>query len=421
LPRLEPGAAPELFFAMSRPTWASATISSAMEITRRAFLFVTLVASSFAFFSLPATARPPQKDGYLAYVGTYTEKTQSKGIYAYRYDAGAGKFTSVGLAVETINPSFLAVHPSGKYLYAVNEAPITDGRKYGAVSAFSIDHQSGKLTLLNQVSSLGVDPCFISFDKTGKYALVANYTSGVVSVFPVLEGGKIGKATASVRNAGKTGPNKERQEGPHAHFIETTPDDRFAIVSDLGLDEVLVYKFDANNGTLTPNNPPWFKIKPGSGPRHIAFSANHKFAYVISEMGSTVTSLHFNAKKGTFKEFQTNSTLPPNFTGTNTAAEISIHPNGKYLYASNRGNDSIAIFSIDPKTGRLTPQGGMPSGGKEPRHFTFDPSGRFLFAENENSDDVVGFRVDAATGSLSPTGEILHVPSPVCLVFVPAE
>jgi 6-phosphogluconolactonase len=313
------------------------------------------------------------------------------------------------------------VHPSGKYLYAVNEAALMDGEKHGAVSAFSIDPRSGKLTLLNQVSSLGVDPCFISFDKTGRYALVANYTSGNIAVFPVMPDGKVGKETAFIQDSGKLGPNEKRQEGPHAHFIVTTVDNRFAVQSDLGLDEVLVYKFDESKGTLTPNDPPFFRIKPGSGPRHIAFSANDKFAYVISEMGSTVTALHFDAKKGSFKELQTLSTLPPGYSGRNDAAEIAIHPNGKFLYASNRGNDSIAIYAIDPKKGTLTPLGGTPTGGKEPRHFTFDPSGRFMFIENQFSDDVSIVRVDPSTGALSSSAETFKVPSPVCLVFAPME
>ncbi|HUI75837.1 MAG TPA: lactonase family protein [Candidatus Acidoferrum sp.] len=392
-----------------------------MKITRRAFLVFAVLAPLSASFSVPTTARPPEKNNYFVYVGTYTEKTQSKGIYEYRFDAASGSISSAGVAAETVNPSFLAVHPSGKYLYAVNEAAITDGDKHGAVSAFSIDPQTGKLTLLNQVSSLGVDPCFISFDKTGKYALVANYTSGSVAVFPVLGDGKIGKETAFIQDSGKLGPNAKRQEGPHAHFIATTADNRYAVESDLGLDEILVYKFDASNGTLTPNDPPYFRIKPGSGPRHIAFSADDKFAYVVSEMGSTVTALRFDARKGSFKQLQAISTLPPGYSGRNDAAEIAIHPNGKFLYASNRGNDSIAIYAIDPKKGTLTPQGGIPTGGKEPRHFTFDPSGKFMFIENQFSDQIVVTHVDPATGALSSSAQTIQVPSPVCLVFVPMQ
>lgn len=395
-----------------------------MTTSRRTFTILAFFALPLLLCAGPApkiNATAPSGERYLAYAGTYTSKTQSKGIYAYRFDPTAGKLEGNSVAAETQDPSFLAVHPSDKYVYAVNEGPITDEGKHGAVTAFAVDSQSGRLTQLNQVSSLGTDPCFISFDKTGKYALVANYTSGSVAVFPVLEDGRIGKATAFVQQSGTTGPNKERQEGPHAHWIETTADNRFAISVNLGLDEVLVYRFDASSGTLTPNDPPYIKIKAGSGPRHLAFSANEKFAYVVSELASTVTVLKFDAKKGSFKDVQTVSTLPPGYSGRNDAAEIAIHPNGKFLYVSNRGNDSIAIFAIDGSKGTLTPTGGMPSGGKEPRHFTFDPSGKFLFAENQWSDEISMFRVDPVTGALSTDAETVKVPSPVCLVFTPAE
>lgn len=390
-----------------------------MKIDRRSFLFLLLAVSVLALGGHARAAA--EKDQYLAYVGTYTAKTQSKGIYVYRFDLATGNLASNGVAAETPDPSFLAVHPGGKFLYAVNEGAIADGGKHGAVTAFAIDKQSGKLKELNQVSSLGVDPCYLSLDKTGKYVLVANYTSGSVAVFPILEDGSLGKATAFVQHSGNTGPNKARQEGPHAHWIETTADNRFAIAADLGLDEVLVYKFDASTGTLAPNDPPYVKIKAGSGPRHLAFSANEKFAYVVSELVSTVTVLKFDAKKGSFKEQQTVSTLPPGYSGRNDAAEIALHPNGRFLYASNRGNDSIAIYSIDENKGTLTPVGGMPAGGKEPRHFTFDPSGKFLFAENQFSDEIDVFRVDPATGALSANAETIKVPSPVCLKFVSLE
>jgi 6-phosphogluconolactonase len=390
-----------------------------MRIKRRTFLSLILCALALLFLPSGTPAQPAKH--FLAYVGTYTTKTQSKGIYAFHFDATTGQLAEIGLAAETTDPSFVAVHPSGKFLYAVNEALITDDRKHGGVSAFSIDSQSGKLTFLNQVSSLGVDPCFITFDRTAKFVLVANYTSGSVAVFPLLEDGRIGKATAFVVDSGTPGPNKARQEGPHAHNIYVPKDNRFVFVVDLGLDEVLAYKFDVGNGTLTPNNSAYVKINAGSGPRHIAFTADEKFAYVISELASTVTSLRFDAKKGRFKEFQSNSTLPPDFHGQNDAAEIAIHPTGKFLYASNRGNNSIAIFGIDPKKGTLTPLGGMPSGGKTPRHFAIDPSGNYLLAENEDSSDISVFRMDPATGALSTSAETVKTPSPVCLVFVPTE
>jgi 6-phosphogluconolactonase len=392
-----------------------------MKTTRRKFLCAALSVLALGFVCVSAPAKSSASGQRLVYVGTYTEKTQSKGIYAFHFDPANGQLTEIGLAAETTNPSFLAVSPNGNFLYAVNEAPITDGGEHGAVTAFSIDAQSGKLTELNQVSSLGVDPCFITFDRTGGYILVANYTRGSIAVFPLLDDGRIGKATAFLVNQGTPGPNKARQEGPHAHNIYVSKDNRFVFVVDLGLDEVLAYRFDASNGTLTPNKPAYVKIKPGSGPRHIAFTSNEKFAYVLSEMGSIVTSLRFDAKKGSFKEFQVNSSLPPDFHGENTAAEIAIHPNGKFLYASNRGNDSIAIFGIDPRKGTLTPLGGMPSGGKNPRHFAIDPSGNYLLAENEDSNDISVFRIDTATGALSNSAESVKTAAPVCLVFVPMK
>ena len=391
-----------------------------MKPTNRAFALLVLL--MVPFLSPAAQEQNAQSSAgkYFLYVGTYTAKTTSKGIYAYAFEPATGKLTEAGVAAETPDPSFLVVHPNGKYLYSVNEGPVTDGAKHGAVTAFSIDKANGKLTQLNQVSSLGADPCFISLDKTGKYLLVANYTSGSVAVFPILEDGRIGEATTNVQHRGTTGPKKDRQEGPHAHWIETTADNRFAIAVDLGLDEVLVDRFDASKGMLTPNDPPFVKIKAGSGPRHLVFSANDKYAYVASELASTVTALKFDARKGTFKEFQTLPTLPPGFTGRNDVAEIALHATGKVLYVSNRGNDSLAMYDV-AENGTLTPRGGISTGGKEPRHFTFDPTGRYLFAENQLSDEIDVFRVDPATGAPSSDAQTIKVPSPVCVVFVPSE
>lgn len=386
-----------------------------MTGTRRAFAQLSLIAVLlFAFSSVIHGS--PQSATYVAYVGTYTTKTTSKGIYTSRYDAAAGRFTKPEVAIETADPSFVAVHPHGKFLYAVNEAG-----KASLVSAFSIDHSNGTLSPLNQMPALGEDPCYISFDRSGKYVLVTNYTSGTIAVFPIQADGRLGAQTALETDAGARGPNKDRQEGPHAHWIEASPDNRFVLVADLGLDEVLIYKFDASKGTLTPNQPAFAKLKAGSGPRHIAWHPNGKFIFVASELSSTATTFSFDAKKGSLKEIATVSTLPPGFTGRNDVAEVAVHPNGKFLYVSNRGNDSIAIFSIDPGKGTLSPIGGIPGGGKEPRHFTFDPSGKFLLVENQFSDTVVEFRVDAATGQLESVGNVMSVPSPVCLTFASAE
>jgi len=384
-----------------------------MKITSRILVFSLLLVPIIFSVAGGSTDKPAANRKHLVFVGTYTTKTESKGIYAYEFDADTGRLTPKGVAAETPDPSWVAVHPGGKYLYAANEAG-----KASTVSAFAVDVKSGKLTLLNQMPSLGEDPCYLSFDKTGKYVLVANYSSGTIAVFPILADGRLGEHTAMVKDAGATGPNKKHQEGPHAHWIETSPDNRFVLVADLGLDEVLVYKLDATSGTLTPNEPAFARLKAGSGPRHAVFYPNGKFVFAVSELSSTATSFAYDVKKGTLKETGTASTLPPGFSGRNDVAETAVHPNGKFLYVSNRGNDSIAILSIDPGNRTLAPAGGIPTGGKEPRHFAIDPSGKYLLAENQFSNNIVVFKINPATGGLTPTGQVVEVPSPVDIAFL---
>lgn len=368
-----------------------------------------------------ATAATAGKGKYLMYVGTYTlEGSTSKGIYVYRYDAASGKVTSIGLAAQTTNPSFVAVSPNHRFLYAVNEVGNYKGEKSGAVSAFAIDRTSGKLTLLNEVASKGADPCYITVDKTGKYVLVANYTGGSVAAFPILADGKLGEPSAFIQHTGH-GPNTERQEGPHAHSIDMSPDNRFAIVDDLGLDETLVYKFDPAKGTLTPNNPPFAKSDPGAGPRHFAFHPNGKFAYRINEMGNTVSVLAYDAAGGVLQPLQTISALPKDFTGQDDDAEIEVHPSGKFLYASNRGHDSITVFAIDANTSKLTLVEYASTKGSSPRNFEIDPSGSLLFAANEKSDNIVVFKIDQKSGRLTPTGKVFDISQPVCVRFVPVD
>ena len=399
-----------------------------MKITRRIFSFVFLL-GLFVFPVAGGSAdKPAASRKYLVFVGTYTTKTQSKGIYEYEFDADTGKLTPKGLAAETRDPSWVAVHPSGKFLYAANEAG-----KVSSVSAFSIDKKSGKLTLLNQMPALGEDPCYISLDRTGKYVFVANYTSGNIVVFPLGTEGKLGAATANVRDEGKLGPNKERQDGPHAHWIEATAHNHFVYVADLGLDRVLIYKFDAAKGSLAPGAPQPSKetpdrvaaldpfsatLNPGAGPRHAAFGPDGRFMYVLGELQSTVT-VFANDGRETYRSVQQTSTLPKGFTGRNDAAEVTTHPNGKFLYTSNRGQDSIAIFAIDPAKGTLTFVAHVPTGGKEPRHFAIDPSGKYLLAENQLSNNIVVFKIDPVTGGLTPTGEVVEIPSPVNMAFLP--
>jgi 6-phosphogluconolactonase len=378
------------------------------------------------FLLLPAlcaeAAPSPREHKYLVYVGTYTAEagSTSKGIYAYRFDPVTGDLTSIGVAAETTNPSFLAVHPNHRFLYAVNEVGKYKGEKSGAVSAFAIDRPTGKLTLLNEVASKGADPCYITVDKTGKYVLVANYTGGSVTVFPVLEDGRLGEASAFIQHTGH-GTNPERQEGPHAHSIDLSPDNRFAIVDDLGLDETLVYRFDSAKGSLTANDPPFAKADPGAGPRHFALHPNGKFAYVVNEMESTVSVFSYDGAAGVLRPLQTISTFPKDFSGHNDDAEIEVHPSGKFLYASNRGHDSIAVFAIDPNQGTLTLIEYAPTKGQTPRSFEIAPGASLLFAENEKSNNIVVFHIDSKTGRLTPTGKVLEVAEPVCVKFVPID
>jgi 6-phosphogluconolactonase len=381
----------------------------------------------FAFFLVPllflsllaAHAEPAGKQGkYIFYVGTYTEaSSKSKGIYAYRFDSDTGQATPLGLVAETTNPSFVALHPGGQYLYAVNELQNYKGSNSGGVSAFSIDHATGKLTFLNEVASRGADPCYIIVDKAGKFVLVANYTGGSIAVFPILGDGKLGDASEFVQHTGH-GPNEKRQEKAHAHSIDLSLDNHFAFVDDLGLDQLLVYKYDVTKGTLAPNDSPFVKLDPGAGPRHFVLHPSGKFAYVVAEMQSTVTALSVDPRIGTVQRMQTVSTLPKEFSGENDDAEIQIHPSGKFIYASNRGHDSIAVFSIDPLKGTVTPVENISTGGKTPRSFEIDPTGKFILAQNQKSDSIVIFRIDQKTGRLSATGQKLDVPSPVCVKFL---
>ena len=393
----------------------------AMKIARRiwAVLIVLLPCAvvTAGQINLHRGAKPKQ---YVALVGTYTSKTQSKGIYAIRFDAATGKLTSDGLVAEAVDPSFLAVHPNGKYIYAVNEMPEFEGQKSGAVSAYSLDRASNKLTLLNQVASRGAGPCYIALDKTGKFILVANYDGGSVAVFPVEDDGRLGAATGFAQHSG-SGPTKDRQETAHAHWIETSADNRFAVVADLGLDEVLVYRFDAATGKLSANDPAFVKLSGGAGPRHFAFHPNNKFAYSLNEIQSTVTAFQYDQQAGTLAPVQTVPTLPAEFTAPNDTAELVIHPNGKFLYASNRGHNSIAIFAVDPNVGTLTPLGTASTQGKTPRNFAIDPSGKFLIVANQDSNNLTVFRIDGKTGELQFTHQTLEVPTPVDIAFLDAR
>ena len=362
----------------------------------------------------PAAAREQ-----LVYFGTYTG-AKSKGIYVSRFDPTTGRLTAPELAVETTNPSFLAIHPGERFVYAVGEVDDGKGKGNGTVSAFAIQPTTGKLTLLNQQSSGGGGPCHLAVDAKGKCVLTANYGSGSVAVLPIRTDGSLGAPATTIQHTG-SGANPERQAGPHAHFICPSPDDRFALACDLGLDKVIAYQLDAKVPKLTPTMPEFVKVAPGAGPRHLTFSPDGKFVYVINEIVSSITAFRYEAKTATMTEVQTISTLPKDSATTSYCAEIAMHPTGKFLYGSNRGHDSIAVFAVDQKSGKLTALDYPSTQGRAPRHFAIDPTGRWLLAENQASDSVVVFSIDAVTGQLKPTGQTLPVGSPVCAVFVAGQ
>jgi len=357
--------------------------------------------------------------GDLVYVGTYTGHG-SQGIYAFRFDPAGGGSVSLGLAAETENPSFLAVDPKGRFLYAVNETGAFQGQPTGTISVFGIDRGTGRLDLRQQVASLGRDPAHLSLDKTGRYLLVANYSGGNIAVFPIGGDGRLGPRSAFVQHAGSS-VNPERQAGPHPHSIQVTPGNRSVLVTDLGLDKLLVYRFDAKKGSLTPDEPGSVRLDPGAGPRHIAFAPSGKFVYAVNEMASTVAVFAYDPGPGTLVRKQTVPTLPEGYPGKNTAAEIAVDAKGRFLYASNRGDDSIVVFGIDAGSGTLTLVERVPSGGRTPRHFVIDPTGAWLFAANQGSDNIQMFKIDPASGRLTATSGALKVVAPVCVLVVPAR
>ena len=352
------------------------------------------------------------------YLGAYA-KGEDQGITLCKLDRSSGKLEKVKVFGGHSNPAFLEIHPSQKFLYAANEMREFKGEPTGAVAAFSIDAKTGELAQLNQVSSKGAGSCHITIDAEGRTLFVANYGGGSVASFRIGEDGTLSEAVSFFQHEGSS-VDERRQKGPHAHSINVDPANKRAYCADLGLDKVLVYKVN-KKGKLKANDPPFTKTQPGGGPRHLSFHPSGKFAYVNLEMTSKVTVFTHNAKTGVLTEVQTVSTLPKDFTGNNSTAEIRVHPTGKFVYCSNRGHDSIAVFAIDEKSGKLTFVEHEPSGGKTPRNFCIDPSGDYLLAANQNTNNVVVFRVDAKTGALTPTGSSIESPKPVCVRFVEAK
>jgi 6-phosphogluconolactonase len=359
---------------------------------------------------VPVTA----KETPFLFVGTYTEHagSQSSGIYVFRMDTASGKLSLEKVVEGVRNPSFLEFHPKQDFLYVVNEVQQYDGQAGGGVSVFSID--SAEVNLLSDQPSHGSDPCYISIDKTGRFALVANYTSGSFSMFPILQDGRLGAASDIVQHTGSS-VHYERQTGPHAHCILPDPTNRFAIAIDLGLDKFLVYQMDLDNGKLLKHAE--VDVQPGAGPRHLTFHPNGHCAFLINELNATLVSYRYDAQHGSFEELQTVPALPEDFKGTNLCADIHVSPNGKYLYASNRGHESIVCYRIDQNTGKLTYQNHTHTEGREPRNFAIDPTGTFLLVANQKTNNIVTFKIDTESGELTNTGFKVKVPMPVCLKF----
>ena len=394
------------------------------RVSRRMALVTALgtglaVAASLA---TPAAQRPAAstKPSMFVYIGTYTGE-KSQGIYRARLDLASGTVSEPELAAATTNPSFLALHPTGRFLYAGNEVGKFRDQPTGSVSAFALDGRTGALTPLNQEASGGSGPAHVSVDTAGKVLLVANYGGGSVASLPIQTDGSLKPAASVIEHEGAS-VHPKRQTKPYAHSIKVDPSNTFAYAADLGADRIFVYRLDPGAATLTPATPPAATMAPGSGPRHTALSANGRFLYAINELSLTVTVLARDAKTGALTEVQTIGTLPPGVAADPafSTAEVAIHPSGRFLFGSNRGHDSLVVFAIDQDSGRLTLVEHEPTQGKTPRGFGIDPTGMYLLAGNQRSDTIVVFRIDAKTGALTPTGQTLTVGSPVSIVFVPA-
>jgi len=388
---------------------------------RRTFtsLLVLLVLVLVGGLTGGGAAQAPQGSGeLLVYFGAYTGE-KSRGIHVSRLNLATGALSPPELAGETQNPSFLAVHPTGNYLYAVNEVRTFGDQPGGSVSAFAVDRRTGRLELLNQESSRGSGPAHLVVDRAGRNVLVANYGGGSVAVLPISADGRLKPSTAFVQHEGSS-VHPKRQTKPYAHSINVDPESRFAYAADLGLDKILIYRFDPGTGSLTAANPAFASVAAGAGPRHLSIHPSGRFAYVINELHLTVTAFGRDQASGALQELQTISTLPAGQQPQDgfSTAEVLVHPSGRFLYGSNRGHDSIAVFEIDQATGRLTHVQNEPTQGNMPRGFGIDPTGAFLLAGNQRSDSVVVFRIDQKTGRLTPAGHRVDVGSPVSVAFV---
>jgi 6-phosphogluconolactonase len=377
------------------------------------------LAVSLAIPLADLTAKPAGKSDFV-YVGTYTRRGVSKGIYGYRFTPSTGEIVPMGVMAEAPHPSFLIVSPNQRFLYSTNEHESAT-EPGNTVTAYARDVKTGQLTLLNKVSSKGMGPAHIAIDKTGKFLAVANFGSGSIAVYSILPDGRLGDATAFDQHSG-SGGDPVRQAGPHAHCVLFSPDNRFLLVAEHGLDKIFVYKFNSATGSLEPNDPAFVSVKPAWAPRHLAFHPNGKYLYAISEIGSKLSTFDYDAAHGTLKEVQSISALPDGYSGESRSAEVELDRAGKFLYGSNRGDNSIIVTSVSTKDGTLTPVEFVSTQGKTPRNFSLDPGGDYFFVGNQDSDTVVIFRVDRATGKLTPTGQVLKdAPEPSCVLFVAAQ
>ncbi|HWE43403.1 MAG TPA: lactonase family protein [Gemmatimonadaceae bacterium] len=385
---------------------------NARELSRRDFL--ALSALGIAGCAVPGVGGGARGDDRMFYVGTYTEKTASKGIYLLRLSPGSGALAIDGVAAATLNPSFVALSPDGAAAFAVNEVGQLDGQPGGGVTAFGRDVASGALRTLGRELTRGADPCYASTDNTGRFLFVANYSGGSIAMYPVLAGGGIGAMAGFIQHHGD-GPNAGRQEGPHAHCVIPDPMNRFVLVADLGIDRIMVYRFDAQGGVLNTATAGQGILAPGAGPRHLAFHPGGRVLYVTNELNSTVAAFRYDAETGSLTGLQAVPSVGEPAAVQNFPADIHVHPSGRFLYVSNRGHNSIAAFAIDPGSAKLTPLQLTSTEGDWPRNFVIDPSGEFLIVANQRSDSIHSFRIDSTTGKLRSTGHRVTLPAPVCL------
>lgn len=384
--------------------------------TRRSILQGLGISGLLTVMPNPSRSQRRGSRKMLLYTGTYTNG-KSEGIYIFRFDSESGAIDRVGVASGISNPSFLTLDSRGQYLYAVNEVGEYQGKKTGYVTSFKVDAATGQLTKLNEQESKGTSPCHISVDPANKFVLIANYSSGSIAVLPIKADGSLGEAVETIQHKG-SGANKQRQEGPHAHSVTLNSNGRFAFAADLGLDRVMIYRLDGATGKLTANDPPFAQTHPGAGPRHFAIHPKKTFAYVINELDSTITAFTLDDAKGTLKEIETKSTLPGDFRGQSFCADVHVHPSGRFVYGSNRGHDSIAIFRVDERSGKIEPVGYESTRGRTPRNFLIDPDGNFLLAANQATDTIAVFKIDPKTGTLRFLDRLIDVPAPVCLKLI---